>query len=350
MRSRVCRSKPGSGVRAVTKRLCAVLVVLSLVAGAARSEDSTHTEFFTVTLENDLFAGKDGGYTNGVAVTWAHGGLNEFTEKNIPAWIHAVSKDLYISTQPGRQRAVSYMIGQGMQTPSDITVPTLIQDEAPYVGLLAWSASLHAFDDRVADKLSLTLGIVGPVSGAEAAQTFIHKVVGSDEPKGWDNQIGNEPVFRVGAERLWRLGDRQLGDGTGIDVIGIGEVGVGTLKSDVAAGIGVRFGHGLDRSFPAATVQPGRQVNPLAGSVGHNWNVFFNVLGTFVANDIGIDGNTFRESHSVPLEHWQAQAVAGVAFNLERWAFLISAVAASDRYQGQAEMTRFGSLSVTYNH
>ena len=115
----------------MTKRLCAVLVVLSLVAGAARSEDSPHTEFFTVTLENDLFAGKDGGYTNGVAVTWAHGGLNEFTEKNIPAWIHAVSKDLYISTQPGRQRAVSYMIGQGMQTPSDITVPTLIQDEAP---------------------------------------------------------------------------------------------------------------------------------------------------------------------------------------------------------------------------
>lgn len=323
---------------------------LLLAAGTVRSEDAPHSQFVTATLENDLFAGKDGGYTNGVAVTWAHGGLNEFTAENIPAWIHALSKDLYVSTQPGRHRAVSYTIGQGMQTPSDITVPTLIKDEAPYVGLLVWSASLHAFDDRVADALALTLGVVGPLSGAEPTQKFVHRVIGADEPKGWDHQIGNEPVFRVGAERLWRLSDWQVRDGTGIDVIGIGEVGVGTLKSDVAAGIGVRFGQGLERSFPAATVLPGRQVNPLAGSSARSWNVFFNVLATFVANDIGIDGNTFRDSHSVPLEHWQAEAVAGVAFNLDRWGFLISAVAASDRYRGQAEMTRFGSLSVTYNH
>jgi len=176
-----------------------------------------------------------------------------------------LSKDLYISTQSGRRRAVSYTIGQSIQTPSDVTVPTLIENEAPYVGPLAWSVSLHAFDDRV------------------------------------------------------------------------------------AAGAGIRYGHDLDVSFPTATVLPGRQVNPPAGSAAHSWHVFLNVLGAFVANDISIDGNTFQHSHSVPLEHWQAQTVAALSFNLYRRAFLFSATVATDRYKGQAETTRFGSLSVTYN-
>ena len=58
---------------------------------------------------------------------------------------------------------MSYQISQLIQTPSDITIPTLIENEAPYAGMLAWSANLHAFDDRVADRLSLMLGIVGPL-------------------------------------------------------------------------------------------------------------------------------------------------------------------------------------------
>lgn len=329
-----------------------LLPLLLLAAGGSRAAGdppAVPRDLVTVTLENDLFAGKDGGYTSGVAISWAHGGLGEFTAENMPGWMHALTKDLYISTQSGRRRAVSYTIGQSIQTPSDVTVPTLIEDEAPYVGLLAWSVNLHAFDDRVADRLALTLGMVGPLSGAEAAQMFVHKVTGSDEPKGWDNQIDNEPVFMLSVERLRRLADVSVDGGTGMDLIAIGQAGVGTLQSRLAGGAGIRYGHDLDVSFPTATVLPGRQVNPLAGSASHSWHVFLNVLGAFVANDISIDGNTFQHSHSVPLEHWQAQAVAGLSFNFYRWALLFSATVATDRYEGQAETTRFGSLSVTYN-
>jgi len=329
-----------------------VALSLLLASGGAQAADDLHAtsrDLFTATLENDLFAGKDGGYSSGVSISWAHGGLGEFTAENIPAWIHALSKDLYISTQSGKRRAVSYALRQNMQTPSDITVPTLIEDEAPYVGLLTWAANLHAFDDHVADRLALTLGVVGPLSAAESAQKFVHKVTGSDEPKGWDNQIENEPVFLLSAERLWRLVDASVDGGTGMDVIGIGQADIGTLQSRLAAGVGVRYGGHLDISFPTATVLPGRLVNPLAGSVAHSWHVFLNVLGTFVANDISIEGNTFQDSHSVPLEHWQAQAVAGLSFNFDRWAFLLAAAVATDRYEGQAEPTRFGSLGVTYN-
>lgn len=326
------------------------LLLLLLMAGGAHAADDGRVNWFTVTLENDVFVGEDNGYTNGFALSWAHAGFTEFSPDNMPPWLHYLSKSLYISTMPGKQRAVSYMIGQLMQTPSDITIPTLIENEAPYAGLLFWTANLHAFDERVADRLSLTLGVVGPLSGAEQTQKWVHEIIDSDEPQGWDNQIENEPVFQVSAERLVRLARFHTDKTVGMDVIGMGNGAVGTLESYLAVGVGGRLGRGLDRSFPTASFQPGRQANPLAGSVTSGWYVFANVQGRFVANDIGIDGNTFTDSHSVPLEHWQAAATAGVAFGFKRWAFLLSALVGTDRYEGQPDTTKFGSFSVTYNY
>lgn len=332
--------------RNVTRLLLLLLFAAADVHAAGESRD----DWFTVTLENDLFVGKDDGYTNGIALSWAHAGFTEFSPDIIPRWLHYLGKNFYISTMPGKQRAVSYQIGQLMQTPSDITIPTLIEDEAPYAGLLAWSANLHAFDNQVTDRLSLTLGVVGPLSGAEQAQKWVHEINGADEPQGWDNQIDNEPVFQISAERLLRLANVHTDKAVGMDMIGMGNGAVGTIESYLAVGVGGRFGRGLDRSFPTASFLPGRQANPLAGAVTGGWYVFANVQGRFVANDIGINGNTFKDSHSVPLEHWQAAATGGIAFGFKRWAFLLSALVATDRYEGQPDTTNFGSLSVTYHY
>ncbi len=324
-------------------------ITLWLAAASSFSlADSSH-DIVTLTIENDLFIGEDNGYTNGTYLSWAHGGFDSFTVDNLPNWLHALGAHTYISTLPGKQRAVSYLVGQAMQTPSDITTPELINNDAPYVGMLLGRASLHAFDERVADKLSFVLGLVGPAAGAGKSQKFFHQLVDADEPKGWHNQIHNELGFHVSAERLWRLASGPLSGRTGFDVIGLGSAGIGTLKSNAATGLGFRIGRGLDRSFPAATILPGREINPLAGSVAHSWSLFFNLLGEYVANDISIDGNTFTDSHSVPLKHWQAQAVVGLSFNWERWAFLFSTVAATDRHEHQDDPGHFGSLSVTYH-
>jgi lipid A 3-O-deacylase len=317
------------------------------MAQSVDAAESAATSYFTATLENDLLVGKDSGYTNGIAVGWTHAGFSEFDEKNLPGWIHALARHLYVGTAAGKRRAVSYAIGQAMQTPGDITVVKPPPDDAPYAGLLAWSVSLQAYDERVVDRWELTLGVVGPLSGAEPAQKLIHNVIGTDEPRGWENQIENEPVFAAGAERLWRIGSHALSDSTAADLIAVAGGEIGNLQSRVALGMGLRLGRGLERSFPSVAVLPGRRANWLAGAGTNDWNVFLNVQGMFVANDISIDGNSFRESPSVPLEHWQAQAVAGLAFNWQRWALLLSVAVATDRFEGQQETGRFGSLSVT---
>lgn len=326
-----------------------ILVTTLLTAGVAAA-DEPQDHWATVVLENDIFVGKDNGYTNGIGISWAHAGFAEFGPDNIPHWLHSVSKGLYISTMPGKQRAASYSISQLMQTPGDITATAHIEGDAPYVGVLIWFGNLHAFDNRVADRLSLGLGVVGPISGAKQSQIEVHKLIGNDEPKGWDHQIGNEPVFQISAERLVRIADFPVDWMADMDVIASGDVAIGTLESHLAIGIGTRYGRGLERSFPAASFLPGRQANPLAGSATGGWYVFVNVQGRFVANDIAIDGNTFAASHSATLIHWQAAVATGVAYGSRHWAILLSVLVGTDRYEGQPDTTRFGSISATYHY
>jgi lipid A 3-O-deacylase len=323
-----------------------VLLLLAVTATGARA--GNRIDFLTITYENDIFFGRDSGYTNGVGISWAHGPFKKFGEGNISRLAHRWTKRLYISTMPGKNRAVSYSVGQAMQTADDISIAELVPENAPYAGLLLWTGTLYAYDEAVADRLTLQLGVVGPASGAEKVQELIHKLIGSDAPQGWDNQLSNEPVFRLEVDRSWRYSVKTWSNGTGIDFIGFAEGGVGNLMSDVGAGLSLRVGHNLARTFPAATIYPGRGINPLAGIQQPKWNAFLNLLTNYVFNDIMINGNTFVDSHRVDLVHGQVTVTAGVAFNIGDWAFLLSAARGTDRYETQELPTRFGSLSVTF--
>lgn len=351
----IALSRRGMHRRTKTKlqRLVAItatVAVISLaIADTAGAEEAAPPTYYTLTLENDLFAGKDNGYTNGFAFSWARGGFDTF-ENQAPGWIRWLSSGLYISTMPDKRRAVSYTLAQTMYTPVNLARRDLIEDEAPYAGALLWSGRLHAFDTQVADSLSLTLGIVGPSSGAEQSQTLVHDFLSGDKPQGWHNQLRDEPVFQIGIQRLARLAETSLDNGAGLELTGIGIGDVGNLKSQTIAGIGVRYGRDLDRTFPATTALPGREVNPLAGAMPRSWNMFFNILGGYIFNDITVDGNTFRDSHSVPLRHWQAMIVGGVGYSFGRFAIQFSAVAATPRYDGEPDSTRFGTVNLTYRH
>lgn len=324
-----------------------LVLIVSFPLHAAETKIES-TDWFTLMLENDFITDDDGGYTSGLGFSWGHGPFDTFNENNIPAWINSLVKNLTIARAPGKSRSASYNITSGMFTPVDLDTKALIKDDRPYAGLLMWQGNLHAFDNSVSDKLSLMVGIVGPASGAEQLHKYVHEVTRSTDPEGWDNQIENEPVFRVAASRLWRLTRLTTDSFFEFDVIGTTLAGVGTFRSDVGVGLGFRWGHGLARSFPAASILPARDINPLAGGQQNDWYVFLNLFGRYVANDVTIEGNTFRDSHGVDLEHGQGVVVVGGAFNWKRWGFVISMAKGSDEFKKQLEDTEFGSMSVTY--
>jgi hypothetical protein len=72
------------------------------------------------------------------------------------------------------------------------------------------------------------------------------------------------------------------------------------------------------------------------------------MTGRYVFNDITLDGNTFRDSPSVPLKHRLALGSAGIAVNRGRWGATLSYQLGTDQYEGQEIVNRFGSLAVTH--
>ena len=303
-------------------------------------------EFLTITFENDLFVGEDDGYTNGIGITYGKGPFEEFNNDNLPNWLHWLTRGLYVSTMKNKQRGVAHMFFQRMQTPDNIEQEELIVDDVPYVGLIAWQGTLYAWDDLVADQFSLYLGAVGPVSLAEQTQSLVHDLINGDDPRGWDNQIENEPVFKIEAQRIWNL-YRSTGGDREFDILGLWGAGFGNLESATKAGLAIRWGTNLRYSFPSFSLQVDRQINPLSMSPNNDFYLFLGLRAGVVFNDILIDGNTFKDSHSVPLEHYQDQVSTGVVWNIGRNAFVFQVSSASSATQLSDEREPFGAISYT---
>ena len=83
-------------------------------------------------------------------------------------------------------------------TPSDVLDPRPIQNDRPYASLLFTSnGRVQVSGDRSAWTSSLSVGLLGlPLSGE--LHKGVHKVTGSDPPRGYDHQIsaGGEPTAR----------------------------------------------------------------------------------------------------------------------------------------------------------
>lgn len=298
---------------------------------------------WTLTVENDIFAGKDGGYTNGLGFNVAYGPYESFGGSPMPDWLQKLVDRTYLAKLPERQRAVAYSFAQSMHTPTDISVRELQESEPPYAGFLGAQMRLYAFDKVHSDQLSLTVGVVGELSLTEPSQRLIHRVTGSETPQGWDNQLENEVVFQVEASHGRRLYETSPERALESDLIFRGRVGAGTIESSAAVSAVVRVGKLLELSHATASLLPDRQVNTLAFLNDSAWYAFMGGEIAMVANDIFINGNTFVDSHSIPLDHSRSIVSAGVSWNMGKCAFTLLYA----ETKGSGDTDPFGSFSIT---
>lgn len=323
-----------------------IIIVLLLFTPLSYANDEP-LDFFSFTFENDYFTTDDGLYSNGLILSWGYNELGSLEIDTLPPWIAYLAQKSYLTSEPNKNYSVTYRFAHLLQTAINARTKELVPEDAPYVGLLAWNGQLSAYDEFSSDQLSLTLGLVGPLAGGEFVQTKVHQAIASKPPKGWDNQINNELVFRLQAQRLWRVYDHSLGLGE-FDLITGLNGGFGNLRSDIGAGIGLRWGSALADSFSSASAFPIQKINSVnAGAYG--WYFFVNTSAFYVANDIFINGNTFQDSHSVSLIHQQIGISAGIVANFYQWNVVYTLFRQSDEYQGQNETSRYGSITVSYN-
>ena len=179
--------------------LLAVLASLTTPGAAAVPEEEKEISrqasgIIGLHVENDLFAGSDRGYTNGFKLVWLSPEIGSGRGRGLPFF-----------ASPQSRRYVSVSIGQNIFTPQDIWRRNLIIDDRPYAGFTYGTVGFYARGPAVLDGFEAMIGIVGPASLGGNVQRFLHRTFGWTRPEGWSNQIKNELILGIGADRKWKV-------------------------------------------------------------------------------------------------------------------------------------------------
>lgn len=337
------------------------LFVLSLVFSSflnAQSEPKPQqniASWYQFTFENDILSimdVSDDGYSNGGSIAWGRSNYSDFNSIEMPSWIRFLSDWDYINQGAAKQYSISYGVSQSIYTPTDLSQSALIEDDQPYAGTLLWHTKIRNYGDNRANSLGLDIGMVGPASLAEETQIFIHKKLDSEPPQGWDNQIRNELVFRIDAEHIERFYDYSLTDSLAFDTSSYSDVGVGNLRSDIGTGVVMRIGNMLDESYGSITPHTSRSNLPLTIVPDYKfyWQLFTSIYATYVFNDVAMNGNTFKDSHSVKLINEQIFVSGGIAALYHNWGVVFSFQHGTKEFEGQQNAGEYGSITISYQN
>jgi hypothetical protein len=190
----------------------------------------------------------------------------------------------------------------------------------------------------------------------EEAQDFIHDLRGFDKFNGWDNQLENEPGLGLLYEHKERICcDTPLPGDLQHDLIVHAGGSLGNVATYLNGGFEYRFGWYLPDDFGTASVRPGgdnsaagREDPRLRPNFLGGMHFFVSLDGRLVGRDIFLDGNTFRDSHSVDKKRAVGDIAFGVNFIVGRWKFSYAQVWRSKEFKGQPHSHEYGSMTVSY--
>ena len=310
---------------------CELLFTVGPACSLAASPDDAHqsagTDRATYRFEfiNDFFFGTDQEISGSWSLqkhTAAAGSWDKL--KTVPDVVRRFGAAIPTLTADGRVYRSSFAVGQITQTPVDLKRRDLIKEDVPYAGALVLSASWYGFNDQEFSGFELVGGVVGPASLAEQVQKGAHKLIGIDHPKGWNNQLENEPIINANYMRKRKLSHIGNPAGLSFDSAINGNVCLGNLTTRVSTSIEMRFGRnipggfvyipesaGFGMNYKAALKLPNPRKSALYGSLV--------LRGTGVLHDIFLDGNTFRDSHSVDKKNYVGLAIVGLHYEKENW-------------------------------
>ncbi|CZF82155.1 hypothetical protein GCE9029_03057 [Grimontia celer] len=281
---------------------------------------TTQAATVSFSIDNDGALGTDRDYTSGLFLRW--------------------------SSDPG-VIGYSLEIGSQMWTPSDIELTTPQPNERPYAGLVYGMGRVYHQTDINAFKGSLMLGMVGPDSNSDSAQSVVHEIVGSPDPKGWEYQIDNEFVYQAGLEAHQLITRSPIGE---FSVFGRGQGG--NFQSEVAIGGTYRIGFDLANTFGSTSVLPGNAVD--VGLLSHSDNGMFfftSVEARYRFDDITIEGDKPAENDDIHVENTQAAVSGGVSWYSRHWGAVASVTGQSKQFEeSDRDFSAYANFTLFYRY
>lgn len=283
-------------------------------AEAARTKSGTLTLIF----ENDTFANEsDNNFTAGFGFAWTSAPIRRLSPENVFRSLVEDHWSFLPTLGDARfEKFVQIDLVMEIYTPRDITDPDPPPGDHPYAGVIAFDLGVYATDGRTMHGYVARLGLVGPATGAESVQNWMHRQTGRAEAVGWDRQLANEPLLNLyyfHQRRLWRWTPSERG--LGFDVSANGGAGLGNYFIGAYAGLQARCGLALPANFARGNPMgfqeeivgfppPGKRLVAF---------VFAQVTGVAVARYLPIDGNTFQDSVRGDRDDFDVGFFAGAA-------------------------------------
>lgn len=315
------------------------------------TEKAREAGVFTLYFENDYFGGQDQNYTNGVKFSWMSPDLTTWGQTG---WRQSVLEALPFVNREEGQKNLGFAFGQNIYTPQDISRVPPDANDRPYAGWSYLELTFVSKTENVMDTLSLQVGMVGPHSYAEDAQTIVHEWLNDETPRGWDYQLKDEVGVNIVYERKWRLFARSLNRTLGVDFVPHAGASVGNVQTFANAGGSLRLGINLPSDFGPGLIRAAGSNSLIDDSdprIGENphWSflAFGGVDGRGVIRDVFVDGNTFKDSPSVDREHFVGDAFYGVGIVKGKWQLTYTEVVRTKEFKAQARKSYFGSITLS---
>ncbi|MGI9418212.1 MAG: lipid A deacylase LpxR family protein [Geminicoccaceae bacterium] len=336
-------------VRLVVLWTFGVTAFPTIVDAQSRSEENL-CDIVSAQFDNDEMGGSDRHYTSGFRLACT---------TSPPAFLDniiASHRDPNAITNSWS----TYSLGLNMFTPDDLSRSDPIDDDQPYAGWLHLGFGLERETiprndhPRFLDTFELQLGVIGPLSGAEHVQRFGHDLTNATDPKGWGNQLDNEPGINLFYSRQW-TGAQEFSIPTGndlpalyLDVTPQLGAALGNVYTFGAAGLTLRLGQFLRDDHGLSVIRPS-----LLGSdfypeqKGLSAYIFGSLQGRVVGRNIFLDGNTFdNKGPSVDKETLVGEAKLGLAITYGDIRVGYTHVFRSREFDGQ-DPQDFGSISLS---
>jgi len=294
-------------------------------------------------FQDDFFFGHDGGgYSSGLFISRLRA-ASPGEDGVAPPWL--LSPIVGLLGMP-RATLAATSLSQIIVTPRDISRSEPDPSDAPYLGALSLRSTQVQVQDDVADMLALDLGTIGPASGAAQTQRFVHRLIGSERPQGWDKQVSGKVLIGLERYRAWRWGSGTAGAGS--DAIVLLGGALGNLQTSAGGTVLLRYGAGLADSFPTVARVSGRTGDPFV--IGRGWFAYAGISADRFFSHFGIgDGDGDGPANKAQLRKSQFIGVAGIAYGWGRSSLSFSLQSASPLVESSGERQSYGSITYTWS-
>lgn len=248
---------------------------------------------------------------------------------------------------------ISFSYVQQIYTPNDINNTQLIKNDRPYAGYTYFQVGFHQSHNNNLKSFLFQLGIVGKSSKMKGVQKFVHGLIGSPTPNGWEHQLLDEITvqFNYSHQKYEKIEtvfdyDAVLITNNGFDF--------GNVSTKVYSSYLYRYGFNLPKNYSILPIYNSNYSKiPLNSTQTYSkkWGFCLN-LGTrvnIVIKNIFTDGNSFKDSHDVHKNMLVLDVIYGFSLTYDKYSLDYIRTHTTKEYKTQDDIYSYGSLLFSYN-